>query len=103
VTLAPEPVIHDYLLVLERAILDVRARIRYDDDISLDEVHDVLDAIHNIPAMLRRFGDWHVPENIDSALQTYDAKWVGVGSSRLRKSLGDHLKRAGDGEYDESG
>ena len=47
-------------------------------------------AIHNIPTMLRRFGNWHVPENIDPSLQAYESKSMGVRGARLRKSLGEH-------------
>ena len=89
-----------YLLVLERAVLDLRMRIRYDDDVSIEEVHDLLDAIHNVPKMLRDYGRWHVPENIDAALDGYDQKWMGHGQAELRKSLIQHLDRAKKGEYD---
>ena len=95
---APEDVFHDYIRVLELAILDLRARIRYEDDVTIREVHDLLDAIHNIPEMLRSCDGWHVPENINADLAAYDAKWLGVGNARLRNSLVEHLNkvRAGD-------
>ena len=97
---ADSKITHDYIHVLERAIADLRMRIRYDDGVSIDEVHDLLDAIHNIPRMLRDHGGWHVPENIDADLLRYDRKWMGNGQSTLRKPLMDHLRRAQDGEYD---
>ena len=97
---APEPVFHDYVTVLEYAILELRMRLRYEDDVTLDEIHDMLDAIHNIPTMLRQFGDWHVPDNIDADLERYDAKWLGIGSAELRLGLLKHLERARAGDYD---
>jgi hypothetical protein len=95
-------VFHDYIRVLELAIRDLRARIRYEDDVTMQEVHDLLDAIHNIPILLRSPGGWYVPENIDSALGRYDAKWIGTGNAKLRTSLMEYLRmvRAGDYDYD---
>jgi len=98
--IASDEVLHDYLHVLERAILDLRARIRYDDDVSMDEVHDLLDAVHNIPKMLRDYGGWHVTENIDADLADYDTKWSGKGQATGRKRLIEHLQRARNGDYD---
>jgi hypothetical protein len=96
----PEDVFHDYLHVLERAILDLRARIRCEDDVAIREVHDMLHAVHNIPQMLRSCEGWHVPENIDADLARYDQEWLGIGNARLRKSLMGHLKKARAGDYD---
>ena len=97
---APEAVFHDYIHVLERAILELRMRIRYEDDVSMMEVHDLLDAIHNIPRMLRTYGEWWVPENIDSDLARYDAKWCHTGKANLRSSLVECLDSARAGKYD---
>jgi hypothetical protein len=99
---ASNDIVHDYLHVLERAIIDLRARIRYNDDVSMDEVHDILDAVHNIPKMLRGYGGWFVTENIDADLGRYDTKWSDRGQATMRKRLMDHLQRARDGEYDEA-
>lgn len=97
---ADSKVTHDYIHVLERAVLDLRMRIRYGDGVSIEEVHDLLDAVHNIPRMLREYGGWYVPENIDNDLLRYDQKWMSNGESTLRHSLMVHLQRARDGEYD---
>ena len=99
-TSASQQVFHDYILVLERAILDLRMRIRYDDGVTLEEVHDLLDAIHNIPAMLRDYGNWFVTENIDTDLSRYDSRWLSVGDSKMRKPLLQHLAAARNGDYD---
>ena len=97
---ASDQIFHDYIRVLECAILDMRMRIRYEDDVSLMEVHDLLDAIHNIPIMLRSVGGWHIPENIDADLARYDSKWQGADDSKRRKSLIEHLNRIQAGDYD---
>ena len=60
----------------------------------------MLDAIHNIPIMLRSCGGWHVPENIDADLAAYDAKWLGAGKAKLRKSLVEHLTKVRAGDHD---
>jgi hypothetical protein len=98
---APENVFHDYIQVLERAIFDLRTRIRYEDAVTIPEVHDMLDAVHNIPKMLRSCEGWHVPANIDADLSAYDKKWLGIGNARLRKSLMEHLDNARAGDYDQ--
>ncbi len=92
--LADPQVIHDYTCVLERAILVMRMRIRYDDNVTMVEVHDLLDAIHNIPTMLRDYGKWFVPENMDADLARYDDRWLPVGNSKFRMSLLKHLATA---------
>ena len=97
---APTNVFHDYIGVLELAILDLRMRIRYEDEVTIPEVHDLLDAIHNIPKMLRSCDGWHVPENIDADLTAYDAKWLGIGNAKLRKSLMERLNDVRAGEHD---
>jgi len=99
-TPASPQVFHDYILVLERAILDLRMRIRYDDGVTLDEVHDLLDAVHNIPKMLRDYGDWFVTENMEADLARYDDRWLPTGNSKMRKSLLQHLTAARNGDYD---
>ncbi len=89
-----------YNRVLELAILDLRMRIRYDDGVTIDEVHDLMDALHNIPQMIRDCSGWHVPENIDADLARYDAKWIGSDDSVRRKSLIQHLNDVRDGKHD---
>jgi hypothetical protein len=68
-------------------------RIRYDDEVTIHEVHDLLDAIHNIPHMLRDYGEWHVEENIDADMARYDKKWFRHGNAKLRRSLVETLTR----------
>jgi hypothetical protein len=99
---APDSVFHDYLIVLHRGILDLRTRIRCADEVTLDEVHDLLDAIHNIPAMLLAHGGWFVPENIDADLARYDSKWSNAGAAKLRSSLLRHLESARARAYDDA-
>lgn len=97
---APPSVAHVYTTLLERAILELRCRLRYGEIISADELHDYLDALHNVPTMLRDYGGWMVEANIDADLARYDARWVGKPDSELRKSLIDLLERCKRGEFD---
>ena len=98
--LSNRPIPHsEYARLVEIVVLHLRRRIRYGETVSLQEVHDVMDAIHNIPSMLLGVGGWHVPENIDADLKRYDAKWPpedGVSRVRLLKTLIE-IRR---GEYD---
>ena len=97
---APPDVVHIYTTLLEQAILWLRFRVRMGEMISADELHDFLDALHNVPTMLRDYGNWMVEENIDQDLARYDSRWVGVNGSEWRKSLVELLQRCRDGEFD---
>ena len=89
----------EYAKLLEVVVLNLRMRIRYGEEISNREVHDLMDAIHNIPQMLRSCDAWHVPANIDFDLQRYDEKWSKQsGCSRI--SLVETVVRIRRGEYD---
>ncbi len=92
--LAPESVIRAYASVLRDAILDVRRRIRYGETIDLQELHDLTDALENVPAMLCSYGQWHVEENIDVGLKRYDKKWCHPDASVQTLSLMRALERA---------
>ena len=92
--LAPELVLRTYLGVLHQPILNARMRIRYGESIEMDELHDLLDAIHNIPEMLSAYGDWYVEENIDNDLRRYDDRWCKPGDTSRRRSLKTAMERA---------
>lgn len=100
-TPSPE-VVAAYTALLERAIINLRMRLRYNDGVTFDEVHDFLDALHNVPIMLRDYGGWHVEENINWHLAHYDERWVGRPGSEFRNSLVETLERAQAGKFDDS-
>jgi hypothetical protein len=95
-----DEIFHDYILVLERAILELRCRIRYGETVPIDEVNDLMDALHNIPRMLRKYGGWHVIENINADLAAYDRKWINFEDPDRRPSLMEMLEDARAGELD---
>jgi len=78
-----------YFLLLERVILNLRMRIRYGEDVSLQEIHELLDAVHNIPPMLREQSEWYNPDNINFDLALFDRRWCKQGDcdSTMRISL----------------
>ena len=101
---APPPdTVNAYTALLEKAILNLRMRLRYGEDVTLDEVHDLLDALHNIPMMLRSYGGWHKEENIDASLARYDERWLNHPGSDFSRSLLDTLRSAQAGEFDRPG
>src|SRR4051812_48284184 len=100
---APPEVVSAYTALLERAILILRMRIRYGEDVSINETYDYLDALHNVPIMLRNYGGWHVEENINADLARYDQKWLDQPGSTMRRSLIDTLRRCREGEFDYPG
>jgi hypothetical protein len=77
----------DYLILIERALTGIRMRIRYGEQVSLEEIHDVMDALHNIPALLRGTGEWYNEEKIREDLARYDRQWMERGDSEMRQSL----------------
>lgn len=89
-----------YLTLLEHAILDLRMRIRYGEGVSLDEVHDFLDALHNVPRMLKEYGEWHVEEHIQAELAAYDGRWLSQPGSDFRRSLVETLNAAKREDFD---
>ena len=92
---------YQYTLLLEQAIIVLRMRIRYADSVTMAEVHDYLDSLHNVGAMLRGAGSWKIPENIDADLQRYDDKWLGSeDGATSRQGLFALLQRIRDGEFD---
>jgi len=80
-SLAPEPHFTAYLFVQHKAILTLRMWIRYEEKISFDQIHDLMDAIHNISELLYAYKGWHVHENVVHDLQRYDAKWSQEGNN----------------------
>ena len=60
----------------------------------------IFDALHNVPTVLRDYGNWMVEKNIDEDLARYDRRWMGKGDSELRKSLIELLERAKREEFD---
>lgn len=89
----------EYAKLLEVVVLNLRMRIRYGEEVSNLEVHDLMDAIHNIPQLLLACDGWHVPTSIDLDLQRYDEKWPKqVGCSRI--SLLETVVRVRQAEFD---
>jgi hypothetical protein len=98
---APQKTVKAYTVLLRMVIVRLRFRLRMGEDVSADEVHDLMDAIENIPLMLMNYGGWHVEANIDAALERYDQRWLPRGNSAHRDSLVEMLARAKRGELDE--
>jgi hypothetical protein len=86
-----------YLVFLARAITRLRMRIRYGEQLTIDEVHDYLDALHNVPALIRGDGEWFTEANIAADLAQYDTRWLRQPGSELRRSLATTLDEARSG------
>lgn len=96
----PPEIANAYTALIERAIFNLRMRIRNGENVQADELHDLLDALHNVPTMLRDYGGWNVESNINADLARYDQRWVGQPGSTMRISLVETLRRAELGEFD---
>src|SRR5688500_18842688 len=95
---APPEVVNAYAALLRIVIVRLRFRLRMGESVSADEVHDLMDAVENIPLMLITYGGRHVEENIDAALERYDQRWLPKGGSDFRVSLLRLLAQAKRGE-----
>ena len=73
---ASEPEFSAFLYVIYRAIIQVRYQIRYDEPMSNDQLHDLMDALHNIPTFLREGENGLSKQHILDAIRGYDRKWA---------------------------
>ena len=69
-------------------------RIRYGEQVAINEIHDYLDALHNVPGLILGEGDWFTEENIAIDLERYDQRWMQKPGSQFRKSLATMLDQA---------
>ncbi len=81
------PEFEAYLYVLERVIVDLRKAVRSGKTVDEDQIHDLLDAVHNIPTMLAEHHGWYTPEHVMPDLERYDHKWHGKPGVSLDLSL----------------
>jgi hypothetical protein len=81
-----------YLEVLKRVALYVRLRSRGESRLSDDELHDLMDAIHNVPAALVGEDRWFTPERMrEQEFGDYDEKWSSNGGLQLVRILDSAL------------
>jgi len=85
--LAPEPYFTAYFNLLQRAILAPRMWYRYEWKFSEEQVHDLMDAIENIPNFLYAYGGYFTKENMIEYLERYDSKWLTKASEETKFSL----------------
>ncbi len=80
-SLAPTAQLHACLGVIRHAILDARVS-GWSNKIQPDRLADLMDAIHNLPALLL---DWERCDQkwLRSSLESYDRKWPGQGTGLL--------------------
>gem|GEM_PF-5635548 len=50
--------------------------IRYGKELSQEQMHDLLDSMHNVPEMLLKYGGWFHEDNIDQDLKRYFERWL---------------------------
>ncbi len=75
--MAPEPILRAYLHLLCEVSLYVRARSGPDDRLPDRQLHELMDAIHNIPGFLTGFGATLAPEEMrELYLKPYDERWA---------------------------
>jgi hypothetical protein len=90
-TPAPPAVTAVYSWVLQQSIVFARQNAKR---LSAEEILDLMDAIHNVPEMIYRYGKWHVEANIDQDLKRYNDRWSSCTDGNWRLSLLDELQSA---------
>ena len=79
-----ERLVRAYLEVLREVALYVRLRSRGERRLCDDELHDIMDAIHNVPAAIIGEDQWFTPERMrEFEFGDYDDKWSDKGGMRL--------------------
>lgn len=69
-----------FLEVVYRVVILARFRSSGPDRLPDDQLYDLMDSIHNIPAMLAGTDKYFTPQMMrDVYLAAYDAKWAGKG------------------------
>jgi hypothetical protein len=84
---APEPYFSAFQWVLERAIISCRFG-NWQGEFSSEHTADLMDAIHNIPPMIR---NWR-PDDLEflrASLQDYETKWLAKGGIALCQIFDD--------------
>ena len=74
--LAPEPFFSAYLSVLNSSVLLPRMWVRYDHEFTKEQLHDLMDAVENIPQFLYSYGGWYNEDNMYKNIERYDEKWA---------------------------
>ena len=88
---APPAVVATYSWVLQRALIFARQNATA---LSVDELFDLMDSLHNVPEMLSRYGGWNIETNIDQDLKRYDERWGTRTTGSWKLSLLEELHLA---------
>ncbi len=88
---APEPYLAAYQAFLSSALDAARDLSHPHGPTTKEQLHDLLEALHNIPGFINNYGGWFVHENLLKELKRYDDKWADENLS-LTRMLGDYLK-----------
>ena len=103
--IAPEPILRAYLDLIREVSLYVRAKSFGADRLPDDQLHDLMDAIHNIPELLTEFGGFFTSESMREVyLEPYDKRWATVDGLSLCRTLDESLNGSGfskEGRHDE--
>lgn len=89
---APEDVLRPHLQLLYAVVLQVRQITRNGplQPAECEIVHDLMDAVHNIPEMLLNYGAWWDETRLcEDRLRQFDERWAGLTGFSLEKMLGE--------------
>jgi hypothetical protein len=80
-SLAPEPYLGACLEVIRFAILNARSAA-WRNDVSADQLADLMDAVHNLPTLINNWGSCN-QLRLREMLEGYDTKWANSGTKLL--------------------
>ena len=94
-SVAPEPYFTASLMLLYEVMCYLRVKTARPDLVTSDdinEIHALMNALHNIPASLREYGHWFDEERIRAALRDFDVRSAGKKWTSLESTF-DQLKQ----------
>ena len=95
-SVAPEPYFSAALALLYHVVIYVRARTARPELVTseyIQEIHELMNAIHNVPASVVEHGHWFTEERIRSAFEHFDSLHPGEDRLRLVAALDDFLAK----------
>jgi len=95
--IAPEPYFTAALELLYHVAIYVRAMTARPENVTeahIREINSIMDAIHNIPTSLVRYGEWFKEDNIREAIARLDSLYEGRTDFRWSREFEKFLRAA---------
>jgi hypothetical protein len=98
-SVAPEPYFTASLELLYNVAIYVRALTARPENVTeahIREINSIMDAIHNIPTSLVKYGEWFTEDKIRAALERLDGLYEGRSEFRWSNEFQKYLRSASE-------